>query len=114
VHGVSTALEIPEPERVAEPDANDLMRRLLSDAPTTSRFPGTLVGGAKRSPKRLVDIYWCPICRFRLKKTVAVCPECGADLEFYATLSKSQLGKRLISGKEKRKLRYGAIALRKY
>jgi predicted RNA-binding Zn-ribbon protein involved in translation (DUF1610 family) len=111
VQDVSTALEIEESEMRTEESANELMRRLLSDLPTASRLPVNLVRGEPRNPRKLSDIYWCPVCKFRLKKTVAVCPECGADLLFYSTLAKSHLGRRLISAKEERKkskFRYAA------
>lgn len=73
-----------------------------------------LVGGKSRSPSRLAGIKACSICDAQVAKSDPICPECGADLEFYSVLSESKVGKRLVSEKSdavRRKLRYSVPSL---
>jgi len=60
---------------------------------------GPLTGGQMRSDSRLTSIGLCPVCDAKLPKKSTVCEECGADLEFYAVLRESKVGKRLVSEK---------------
>jgi|GEM_PF-2530112 len=109
VRTVGSALAIPAPGQQEELTVPGLVKRLLSDTPSESSMRGPLIGGAKRSSERLASIGECPVCESALEKPHSVCPECGADLEFYVVLADSRLGRRLISEKtveRKRKLRY--------
>ena len=111
VRSVGSALAIPSPEPEEELTVPRLVKKLLSDTPSESSMKGPLIGGARRSSERLAAMGECPVCESTLEKTRSVCPECGADLEFYSVLADSRLGRRLISektGARKRKLRYTA------
>ena len=110
VRSLGSALSVPAPEAPREPTAPELMMRLLADTPSESSLKGPLVGGACRSSERLERITECPVCESSLEGSADVCPECGADLEFYAVLSDSKLGRLLLSektGARKRKPTYG-------
>ena len=75
-----------------------------------------LIGGRPRSESRLSAIDECPVCDAKVPKKGTICPECGADLEFYAALRESRLGKLVLSeksGSVRRKLRYEVPPLRK-
>jgi hypothetical protein len=78
---------------------------------TSSKFAsaGPLIGGKARSGNRLASIDACPVCAAKAPKKGTVCPDCGADLEFYTVLAESRVGKLVVSGKAgsvRRKLRY--------
>lgn len=100
VISLGSALEVPAESAFAT--------ERPADRPSTVSTRG-LVGGRPRSPERLKRLRACPICDNRVGKSGGICNECGADLEFYYTLSESKVGKRLISEKAdgvRRKLRY--------
>lgn len=82
-------------------------------APARQRI---LLGGKSRSPSRLAGIKACSMCGAQVSKSDPICPECGADLEFYSVLSESKVGRRLVSEKSdvvRRKLRYSVPSLGK-
>jgi len=73
-----------------------------------------LTGGRARSSSRLTNLDLCPVCDAELPAGDTICAECGADLEFYAVLQESKVGRMLVSEKSKvvrRKLRYDVPAL---
>lgn len=95
--------------------AKDLVKQLLSEGAGTEKLPSSLLGGQTRSQTRRLAIRVCPICEAPTQRTGHECAECGADLEFYLTLSESKVGRRLISEKaetRRRKLRYEVTAIR--
>ncbi len=74
-----------------------------------------LLGGKARSSARLSGLTACPICEAGPPRSGAVCTECGADLEFYAVLQETRIGKRVLARKAsavRRKLRYDVPHLR--
>jgi len=122
VHVLGSALQVglaeerpPAPVIIPEPEGvHGLVTRMVSDAgrPTA---PGTLTSGKARSSSRLSSLKACPVCDSPLRKGAVSCRECGADLEFYAVLMETAIGKRLVSQKavaERRKLRYPVPQLR--
>jgi hypothetical protein len=115
VHSLRSALEVnmapEEPPRASdEPKkVSELVMEMISVGPSRKAPSGMLVGGTSRSSARLATIGSCPVCESKLPKGSAACPACGADLEFYAVLSESKLGKLLLAEKaeaRRRKLRY--------
>jgi hypothetical protein len=105
-----SALELP-PSLPAKAPTMPLEQRDGSGAPARQRV---LVGGKSRSPSRLADIKSCPVCDAQVAKSMPICPECGADLEFYSVLSESKVGRRIVSKKSnavRRKLRYAVPSL---
>lgn len=126
VHVFGAAFELGAEER-EEPEARptppparqkealpDLVSRLLSEEGLPTEL-GALTGGKARSLARLSAMKACPLCDSKLPKGAVACSECGADLEFYAVLGETAIGKRLISQKavaERRKLRYPVPQLR--
>ncbi len=73
-----------------------------------------LTGGRARSSSRLTNLDLCPVCDAELAAGGTICAECGADLEFYAVLRESKVGRMLVSEKSRvvrRKLRYDVPAL---
>ncbi len=106
--GSSLELRPPEPAAEAE-DLGNLVLRMVSDRPRPVPAMGQLVGGRRRSQSRLDEIRSCPVCDARRRRGGSVCAECGADLEFYAVLAESKVGRELMhrkSGATRRKLRY--------
>jgi len=98
VQSLGEALEIPEIREAA-------------DSGTEAR---SLTGGKARSDSRLMNLDLCPVCDAELPIGGTTCAECGADLEFYAVLRESKVGRRLVSEKARvvrRKLRYDVPAL---
>lgn len=96
-------------------DAKELVKQLLSEGAGTEKLPSALLGGKTRSQTRRSAIKACPVCDSPVQKSGHECAECGADLEFYLTLSESKVGRRLISEKaetRRRKLRYEVAAIR--
>lgn len=85
VRSVAAALELPEGAEEA--------RVSIEARPLT--------GGKARSESRLTAIDICPVCDAALPKKASICAECGADLEFYAVLRESKVGKRLVSEKSR-------------
>lgn len=109
VRSVGSALAIPPPEPEEVLTVPVLMKKLMANRPSEISLKGPLVGGRKRSSERLAALAECPVCESVLRRPKGVCPECGADLEFYSVLADSRLGRRLLSEKteaRKRKLRY--------
>jgi len=106
----------PQVEHAAsQRGATELVKQLLSEGARTEKLPSALVGGKTRSQTRRLAIRACPVCDSPVQKTGHECVECGADLEFYLTLSESRVGRRLISEKaetRRRKLRYEVTAIR--
>lgn len=105
-----SALELP-PSLPAKAPTKPLEQRDGSGAPARQRV---LVGGKSRSPSRLAGIKSCPVCDAQVARSEPICPECGADLEFYSVLSESKVGRRLVSKKSnavRRKLRYAVPSL---
>lgn len=93
VRSVGAALELPEE----------------GTEPSSLLTMSGLTGGKTRSASRLRAMGECPVCEARQPANRATCAECGADLEFYAVLRESRVGKRLVSAKARgmrRKLRY--------
>ncbi len=115
VHSFSSALEVELPaEEAKELSVPDLIKRLVSDAPSKDRLTSPLTWGVSRDSKRLSTIDSCPVCEADVKGSTGVCKECGADLEFYSVLAESKLGRRLLSAKAvagKRKLRYSVAMI---
>jgi len=109
VSSVGSALAVPPPEPESELTVRRLMQKLLADRPSESSLEGPLLWDAKRRSGKGGAIQECPVCETPVKGVREVCPECGADLEFYSMLADSRLGRRLLSEKtvaRKRKLRY--------
>jgi hypothetical protein len=105
-----SALELP-PSQPAKAPTKPLELGDGSGAPARQRV---LVGGKSRSPSRLAGIKACPVCDAQVAKSKPICPECGADLEFYSVLSESKVGRRIVSKKSnavRRKLRYAVPSL---
>jgi hypothetical protein len=107
VRAVGSAFEIQpttaEPRRSPEPAR--LVKHLV-----TERSPKALTSGKFRSAAGLGRIVSCPICGANRGQGERACPSCGADLEFYAELSRSRVGRLLVAKKgvaRRRKLRYG-------
>jgi len=114
VRSVGSALAIPPPEPEEELTVPVLVKKLLADKPSETSLRGPLVGGLRRSSERLASLDQCPVCESSLKRPKGVCPECGADLEFYSVLADSRLGRRLLSEKtdaRKRKLKYSVASM---
>lgn len=121
VHVFGTSLEVGQPPAtVVQPpieyeDVPGLVTRMVTDTGTPVGLRA-LTGGKARSSTRLSSLKACPVCDSPLPKGAASCRACGADLEFYAVLSETAIGKRLISQKaavaERRKLRYPVPQLR--
>jgi hypothetical protein len=110
VLALGSALELP-PSLSAKAPTKPLEQRDGAVAPARQRV---LLGGKSRSPSRLAGIKACSICDARVARSEPVCPECGADLEFYSVLSESKIGRRLVSKKSdavRRKLRYAVPSL---
>lgn len=104
------AHQVPAPKPRAR-QAPGLIKELVTQTKPTGKG---LLGGRTRSSARLSGISVCPICDSKLPRTGAVCPECGADLEFYAVLQETKIGKRMLSAKAsavRRKLRYEVLPL---
>jgi hypothetical protein len=105
-----SALELP-PSLPAKTPTEPLRQRDLAGPPKRQRV---LVGGRSRSPSRLAGIKACAVCDAQVAKSEPICPECGADLEFYSVLSESKVGRRIVSKKSdavRRKLRYTVPSL---
>ncbi len=115
VHSFSSALEVEFPvEEEKELSVPELIKRLVSDAPSKEQQTNPLMWGTTRDSKRLSVIDSCPVCEAKVRGSMGTCRECGADLEFYAVLAGSKLGRRLLSAKVeagKRKLRYSVATL---
>ena len=115
VHSFSSALEIEFPaEKEEDISVPELIKRLVSDAPSKEQLTNPLMWGTTRDSKRLSIIDSCPVCEAKVRGSIGICKECGADLEFYAVLAESKLGRRLLSAKGeagKRKLRYSVATL---
>lgn len=97
--------------RVEQPAtrATATVPRMMAHASSEAMGRGALTGGRARSQRRLLEISRCPVCATPLRPQSAACSKCGADLEFYAVLSESKVGKRLVSAKSgavRRKLRF--------
>ena len=110
VLALGSALELP-PTLPAKAPTKPLERRDGVGAPARQRV---LVGGKSRSLSRLAGIKECPVCGAQVARSEPICPECGADLEFYSVLSESKVGRRLVSEKSdavRRKLRYSVPSL---
>jgi hypothetical protein len=110
VLALGSALELP-PSVPAKAPAKPLEQQDGAGAPARQRV---LVGGKSRSPSRLAGIKACSICDAQVARSEPICPECGADLEFYSVLSESKVGRRLVSEKSdavRRKLRYAVPSL---
>jgi len=89
--------------------ATKLAEDMLTGASSGRERTSILPRGESRSTTRLGGIRECPVCGSRTRRARSICPECGADLEFYAVLSESKVGQRIISTKAsavRRKLRY--------
>lgn len=107
---LGSALELP-PSPPAKAPTKPLELREGTGAPIRRRV---LVGGKSRSPSRLAGIKACPVCDAQVAKSEPICPECGADLEFYSVLSESKVGRRIVSRRSnavRRKLRYTVPSL---
>jgi hypothetical protein len=107
--GSSRELRPAEAGAPAGEDLTSLVMRMISDSPRPVPAMGQLVGGRSRSQTRLEGIERCPVCDVKRGRGGSVCAECGADLEFYAVLAESKVGRELMhrkSGAERRKLRY--------
>jgi hypothetical protein len=110
VLALGSALELP-PSPPAKTTTRPLEQRDRAGAPARQRV---LVGGKSRSPSRLAGIKACPVCDAQVARSEPICPECGADLEFYTVLSESKVGRRLVSKKSdavRRRLRYAVPSL---
>jgi len=125
VRSLAAALEVePRPrEPVALPAAPvptgeqipELFFKVISDMPSEESLRSRLVGGLSRSAERLSLISSCPVCDGAPEAGEPLCPECGADIEFYAALSESKVGRRVVSAKavaSRRKLRYPLPSLK--
>jgi hypothetical protein len=99
VRSVGSALAVPEPEPEEELTVPALMKRLLSDRSAEKSLRGSLTWDSERPSSQREALKACPVCDSHLNGQRGVCPECGADLEFYAALADSRLGRRLLSEK---------------
>jgi hypothetical protein len=89
--------------------ATQLAEAMLTGASSDRERTSILPRGESRSTTRLGGIRECPVCGSRTRRARNICSECGADLEFYAVLSESKVGKMMISTKAsavRRKPRY--------
>ena len=71
------------------------------------RSRGLVFGLAKKRPVTKT-LKACPICDAKPPRSITICPKCGADLEFYTSLSESKVGRRMVKRKARtvsRKLR---------
>jgi hypothetical protein len=116
-------LEVPPPEQpaAAAPEAPEMEEatrpffKVVSDVPSDEALRSRLVGGKSRSTERLSSISACPVCDADVEGEEPLCQTCGADLEFYAALSESRVGRRMVSAKavaSRRKLRYPLSSLK--
>jgi hypothetical protein len=104
--GLEVSHEKEEPE--LPQDLHEFVVRMVSDGPSDDRSRRPLVWGAQRSNARLNSITACPVCDAEVGGRVAICRECGADLEFYIVLAESKVGRRLVAqkaGQRYRKIR---------
>lgn len=101
VHSTHSTFEVrPQSKRKeARITVPELVKKMVSEAPSDRSLSKMLVGGETRSRERLYRIKICAVCDTPMSKPAPTCPSCGADLEFYAVLGESRLGKRLISEK---------------
>jgi Ca2+/Na+ antiporter len=99
---LAAALEVPTetiPKPVQPAPPKTLAERLVTE---------TLAQTAPRAKTRLA-MKKCPVCDAVTKDREDICAECGADLNLYAVLAESKVGKRLASRKvvgARRKLRH--------
>lgn len=108
VRSVGSALSLPEPELEEELTVPTLMKKLVSDRPSESSLTGSLVWDMNGHSKAQAALGACPVCESVLRRQAEICPECGADLAFYSSLTYSRLGRRLLLEKtvaRKRKAR---------
>jgi len=97
--------------RASPPSAAQLAENMLTDSGSDRMRTSLLPRGESRSRVRLDGIRECPVCGSHSKRDGTICQDCGADIEFYAVLSESKVGRRMISSKAsaaRRKLRYPA------
>ncbi|MGQ9587571.1 MAG: hypothetical protein ACUVT7_04220 [Thermoplasmata archaeon] len=114
VLGLGSALEVSAGPQERETPTPSLAQRMISQQSAEVLMSKGLLGGRTRSSARLASISDCPVCGAAPPKSGTICSECGADLEFYAVLSESKVGKRLLSRKAgvvRRKLRYEVPSL---
>jgi len=105
-----TSAQVPPGEQIPE-----LFFKVISDMPSEESLRSRLVGGKSRSADRLSLIPSCPVCDAAPEAGEPLCSMCGADLEFYAALSESKVGRRMVSAKavaSRRKLRYPLPSLK--
>lgn len=116
VQVVGGALEIQRAHAPTEekelPD--EIMSRIKGEGLAKLAGNGRLIGERARFSGRLPQLAKCPVCDATPPNEGVVCLECGADLEFYAALSESKVGRRLItrkSARAQRRLRYDVPGL---
>lgn len=100
-----------EEEEEVPADLHRFVTRMVSDPPSGAA-DRPLVWGGRRSKERLEALSECPVCSAPAVGGGAVCPSCGADMEFYDAFSESKVGRRLVARKAKegkRKLRYPVL-----
>jgi len=101
---------VTSPGKLERPgSADELAREMLAGSSPWDAHTSVLPRGEARSTTRLMGIKECPVCGSQSRGSKNICAECGADLEFYAVLSGSKVGKRMVSAKAsavRRRLRY--------
>ena len=83
---------VPPPE----PSVLDQLLRETDEEMVRTRG---LVYGSQRKIPRAKPLAACPICEAPAPKAGSICPECGADLLFYDSLSSSKVGKEIVRRK---------------
>ena len=76
-----------------------VLDQLLKETDSEMMRTRGLVFGQPRTGSGTRSLKTCPICDARPPRSKTICPECGADLEFYASLSESKVGKRMVERK---------------
>lgn len=98
----------PEPEAVPRASVLDQILKETDEEKVRARG---LVFGAPRNGRSVKALKACPICEAKPQRGRTICPECGADLEFYTSLTESRVGRRIVTQKAlvKRRLRQAIV-----
>lgn len=92
--GAKIAVAEPEPQ-----PRSSVLDQLLKEADEEMIRTRGLVFGQARKGSIASTLKACPICDAKPPRSRTICPECGADLEFYTSLSGSKVGKRMVKRK---------------
>jgi len=92
--GSTIAANEPEPRA-----QSSVLDQLLKETDEEMVRARGLVFGQARKGTGAKPLKACPICDAKAPRSKTICPECGADLEFYSSLSTSKVGKRMVKRK---------------